>query len=128
MPRSVFVAVDGSSVSEREVALAAEIARMWEARCVLLHVRPAGASPGEGSMEARLARLAERVRESGVNEVTVELLEGPPVDAILGYAEAHPPDLIVFGRRGASPGARMLLGGVSAAILQHAQWPVLLVP
>jgi len=109
------------------------------ARMVLLHVRaPAGRPPvaavpdgntSEGELPETLAsEWSSRLRSSGVADVKVVFLEGPPVDALLGYVEAHPPDLLVFGRRGHSSGARMLLGGVTSSVLQHATCPLLVVP
>lgn len=138
--RTVIAAVDGSPVSERAVELASELSRLWQGHLVLLHVRepsvardssrpPSRAEPKSGPSPERLVQeWAVRARKSGVPRVDLVLLEGPPVDAILAYAESHPPDLFVFGRRGQSEGSRMLLGGVSSAFLQHARWPVLLVP
>jgi nucleotide-binding universal stress UspA family protein len=134
----VVVAVDWSPVSRRAVDLASELARAMRARCVLVHVRappgrptdpdgPPGLLSREEVDELAAAWCAE-VHGSGVTEVETILLEGPPVDALLGYVEANPPDLLVFGRRGHSAGTRMLLGGISSSVLQHARCPVLLVP
>jgi len=138
MTRTVMVAVDWSPVSQRAVHLASEMARAMGARCVLVHVRaPPGrptdpdGPPGLLSREEvneLAAEWADEVRTSGVAEVETVLLDGPPVDALLGYVEANPPDLLVFGRRGHSAGTRMLLGGISSSVLQHARCPVLLVP
>jgi len=137
--RTVVVAVDWSPVSKRAVEFAGEIATAMNARMVLLHVRaPAGRPPvaavpdgntSEGELPETLAsEWSSRLRSSGVADVKVVFLEGPPVDALLGYVEAHPPDLLVFGRRGHSSGARMLLGGVTSSVLQHATCPLLVVP
>jgi nucleotide-binding universal stress UspA family protein len=137
--RKVVVAVDWSPVSKRAVELAAEIARAANAGMTLVHVRdpssrppekassPTG-SPRTDSLEAVAATWSDEVRRSGVADVKTVLLDGPPVDALLGYVEANPPDLLVFGRRGHSSGTRMLLGGITSSVLQHAQCPVLVVP
>lgn len=138
MMRSVVVAVDWSPVSERAVHLAAELARSMNARCVLVHVRsppgrptdpdgPPGLLSREEVDELAMA-WASKAKAAGVSAVETVLLEGPPVDALLAYVEANPPDLLVFGRRGLSAGTRMLLGGISSSVLQHARCPVLLVP
>lgn len=133
------MAVDWSPISARAVELASEIARATKARCVLVHVREAPGLSGTNVGGARSASSkdsvgemasswAARVRRAGVADVETVLLDGPPVDALLGYADTQSPDLLVFGRRGHSSGARMLLGGVSSSILQHARCPVLVVP
>jgi nucleotide-binding universal stress UspA family protein len=137
--RTVVVAVDWSPVSKRAVEFAGEIATAMKARLVLLHVRaPEGRPPvpaiptgaaSEGELPETLAsEWSARVKSLGVADVRVVFLEGPPVDALLGYVEAHPPDLLVFGRRGHSSGTRMLLGGVASSVLQHATCPLLVVP
>ncbi len=139
MTRTVVVAVDWSPVSKRAVEFGGEIARAMNARIVLLHVRaPAGRPAGaagptvdmqEGEGLERLAKeWSSRLQSSGVADVKAIFLDGPPVDALLGYVEAHPPDLLVFGRRGHSSGPRMLLGGVTSSVLQHATCPLLVVP
>ena len=136
--RTVVVAVDWSPVSERAVGLAAEIARGLSARCILLHVRSgldrsAGSkTSAAGSLQGAAAADAQtwvtRTRDAGVKEVQLVVLDGSPVEAILSYLRTSPPDLLVFGRRGGSPGTALLLGGVSSALLQQARWPVLVVP
>jgi len=138
MTRTVMVAVDWSPVSQRAVELSSELARAMNARCVMVHVRAPPGRPTEpdgppgllsrDEVDELAAEWASNVKNAGVPEVETVLLEGPPVDALLGYVEAHPPDLLVFGRRGHSAGVRMLLGGISSSVLQHARCPVLLVP
>jgi len=130
MSRTVVVAVDWSAVSKRAVALASEVALAMKARIVLVHVRTASESDTASAeeLETIADSWASQVRASGVSEVQAFLLDGPPVDALLNYVESHPPDILVFGRRGQSTGARMLLGGVTSSVLQHAKCPVLVVP
>jgi len=137
--RTVVVAVDWSPESEHAVTFACDFARARGAGIVLLHVRAPGPTSGRSSSPSKRAAAPDpperilddwvsRVRDSGIAHVESVLLDGPPVDAILTYAEAHPPDLLVFGRRGRSTGSRILGGGVASAVMQHARWPVLLVP
>ncbi len=135
--RTVVVAVDWSPVSERAVGLAGEIARGLSARCILLHVRSgpdrsAGSkTSASGSLQGAAAADARtwlsRTRDAGVKDVQLVVLDGSPVEAILSYLRTSPPDLLVFGRRGGSPGTALLLGGVSSALLQQARCPVLVV-
>jgi nucleotide-binding universal stress UspA family protein len=139
MTRTIVVAVDWSLVAKRAMRLAANLALSMGARLVLVHVRtgpippassvvPSESSARSSGAEETAAAWATEVRNSGVPEVQTVLLDGPPVDALLNYVETNPPDLLVFGRRGHSTGTRMLLGGVTSSVLQHAQCPVLVVP
>jgi nucleotide-binding universal stress UspA family protein len=65
---------------------------------------------------ARPGRRVERI-----------LLRGRPASEIIDEARAFEPDLIVVGSRGHGPIQAMLLGSVSAEIVDHAPCPVLVV-
>jgi nucleotide-binding universal stress UspA family protein len=69
---------------------------------------------------------AQRLQEAGL-DVIVEVLEGPPADAILRVAEVRQCDLIVMGSRGHGTLASLLLGSVSHRVLAHAKAPVMIV-
>ena len=73
-----------------------------------------------------LFMLAITLMKAG-REVIVEVLEGPPADAILRVADVRQCDLIVMGSRGHGTLASLLLGGVSHRLLAHAQAPVMIV-
>lgn len=68
----------------------------------------------------------ENLRKADV-DVIVEVLEGPPADAILQVAKVRQPDLIVMGSRGHGELASLLLGSVSHRVLAHAHVPVMIV-
>jgi nucleotide-binding universal stress UspA family protein len=65
---------------------------------------------------ARPGRRVERI-----------LLRGRPASEIVDEARAFEPDLLVVGSRGHGPIQSMLLGSVSAEIVDHAPCPVLVV-
>jgi len=72
-----------------------------------------------------LAAAAAEVPE-GIT-CTTELHDGPAVDTL---ADLRPDDtdVLVCGSRGYGPARRVLLGGVSSRLLQHARVPVLIAP
>ncbi|MCI4360112.1 MAG: universal stress protein, partial [Thermoplasmata archaeon] len=61
-------------------------------------------------------------------KVQTVALEGEVTDALVGYLEHHPQDLVVVGSRGLSRGRRLLLGSVSTELVQRLPAPVLVVP
>jgi nucleotide-binding universal stress UspA family protein len=71
-------------------------------------------------MEATVGRLAPRVKTSGV------LREGRPA-AVLADESEHL-DLLFAGSRGYGPHSAVLLGSVTAQLLDHAACPVILLP
>lgn len=83
-------------------------------------------------LEAELQRTAgddvnrarDRLQGPG-REVTVEVLRGRPATAIVEAAKTFRADLIVVGSRGHGTIETMLLGSVSAEIVDHATVPVL---
>jgi len=68
----------------------------------------------------------QKLQEAGV-DVIVEVVEGPPADAILRVADVRQPDLIVMGSRGHGDLASLLLGSVSHRMLAHTHVPVLII-
>ena len=69
---------------------------------------------------------AQKLQEAGL-DVVIEVLEGPPADAILRVADVRECDLLVMGCRGHGALASLLLGSVSHRVLAHAQAPVMIV-
>jgi nucleotide-binding universal stress UspA family protein len=69
---------------------------------------------------------AQSLQEGGI-DVIVEVLEGPPADAILKVADVRACDLIVMSSRGHGTFASLLLGSVSHRVLSHARIPVMIV-
>ena len=55
-----------------------------------------------------------------------EVLEGEPVESILGFADSRDADLIVVGSRGLGRVAGTVLGSVSKEIISRAERPVML--
>ncbi|NJC24446.1 nucleotide-binding universal stress UspA family protein [Arthrobacter pigmenti] len=59
-------------------------------------------------------------------DITVELLDGPPVETLIEASRTA--ELVVVGTRGRGGFAGMLLGSTSQGVLHHAKGPVLVVP
>jgi nucleotide-binding universal stress UspA family protein len=86
------------------------------------------------SVESELLRHADVTLDDAVRTLegpgrSVEriTLRGRPASAIVEEAEAWKADLVVLGNRGHGPIASMVLGSVSAEVVDHAPCPVLVV-
>jgi nucleotide-binding universal stress UspA family protein len=137
--RSILVAYDGTAVSGPALNQAGTIAKATGAKVTLVSaipvmagfgfVQPLGGALEKVLAEARteLATARAELEKAGVKEVATELLQGEPVDEIVGYAKRTHPDLIVVGTRGLGSAGRFLLGSVSDGILHHSNASVLVV-
>ena len=147
---SILLCYDGSANADEAVRAAART--FPGARALVVHVRdPVGqvpAVPGipglggllKGGLE-EMDREAERVSQQTARrgaqlaadaglraEGLSHRAERRAWRAILGLAAERESDVVVVGRRGASGAERALLGSVSAAVVEHADRPVLVVP
>jgi nucleotide-binding universal stress UspA family protein len=136
----VLVAVDGSPGSRVAIELVngfawpdasairfvSVIATMHDLGFPLL-----GASPPDAALEQPYVEDLETVLDEASRAVPhgatgeTDVLHGRPADAILDMAADFGPDLIVAGSRGHGPIATMLLGSVSAELVDRAPCPVL---
>ena len=139
----VLVAIDGSEPAGIAVDLVAEAA--WSAGTEILVAEavesgaglfggpwPALAMVQADSLEAKLRAEAKRtVEEPRARlerpDVTVQsaVLRGRPAGAIVDQARGMRADLVVVGSRGHGTIESMLLGSVSAEVIDHASAPVL---
>ena len=95
----------------------------WPAAAYLEH---------DGGIEAQLHRAADavvtgvrdRLERPGI-DVVADVLKGRAATAIVDAASAFRADLIVVGSRGHGTIESMLLGSVSAEVVDHARMPVL---
>ncbi len=137
MYRTILLAYDGSEHAQKAAAIAGEEARLHGAKLVIVYAYdPVPDWLGDPLFEEALARRVtaakERVEEAKervgeVPRLEVEVLEGPPAEAILRAAETHEVDLIVMGTRGLGGLAGTLLGSQSQKVVMLAKSPVLLV-
>jgi nucleotide-binding universal stress UspA family protein len=138
MFKKILLATDGSSHAEKALKYARDLALRDDAQVIVIHaVPPVPAYMGEPWRQQFISgnvaegkrvadHAAETLRKAGV-DVTVEVLEGPPADAVLRVADVHQCDLIVMGSRGRGELTSLLLGSVSHRVLAHAHVPVMIV-
>jgi len=139
----IVVAVDGSEQSERAAAVAADLARSYRARLLLLTVvrppegwwgitgeppTPTALSEAVVSGQKEILAMVERsIDLKGVDYATVEEL-GDPASTIIAVCEREKASLVVVGRRGAGLVERMVIGSVADRLAHHAPCPLLIVP
>ena len=137
MISTIAVGTDGSETAARAVATAAEIARRYGARVMLVSAFPRsdGTRMDEEPDEAQwstspaarvremLARAQEDLSATGIDcHVLVD--EGDPADVLVRLAEDCGADLLVIGNRGMQ---RRVLGSVPNTVTHKAPCTVLVV-
>lgn len=135
----VVVGVDGSEQARMASLVAAEQALAWGLPLrVVCSLPPFTGSlawmPTPVDREALHAEIMEQLNAGKawlqshfpkVN-ISVELLDGPPVEVLIEASRRA--ELVVLGTRGRGGFAGMLLGSTSQGVLHHAKGPVLVVP
>ena len=137
--KRILAAVDESPRSIHVVERAAEIAELFHAKIILLHVRQKVpdilGDPFYQQLFNHYMQTAEQItaplhvllEENGIDH-EVLILEGDPAQAITEAASDEKCELIVMGTRGLSNLAGMALGSVSHKVLQVMDRMVLIVP
>ena len=139
----ILVPHDFSEHADRALALAADVARHYEAQVTLLHVlEPPVPPPAAGVFLSGPMRplpelfelagkglegAALKVRAGGALQVDSKVMEGVPFEAIVRYAADGAFDLIVMGTQGRTGVARALIGSVAERVVRLAKCPVLTV-
>ena len=139
-----LLCVDGSAVALEAARLAIGLASDWGSLVRAVYVvgdldaaaqidaaAPRGRPPAEGRLEMVGGKVLARVdwlgRQAGVAMETV-LRRGEAFSEILREARAFSPDIVVIGRtRRLGPGP-IVIGTVTAQLLEFAEWPVIVVP
>jgi nucleotide-binding universal stress UspA family protein len=137
MFKTIVVAVDGSSSSDRALEYATQLAKEQSSQIVLAHVTELIAGRAAGTVNLGEDELVEQIREraaqlskDGVNaEVRVaRSMTGGPAHAIAEIATEANADVIVTGTRGHTVLTGMVIGSVAQRMLHVAPCPVLVVP
>jgi nucleotide-binding universal stress UspA family protein len=132
---TVIAGYDGSSSSRAALAYAADRARHGQL-FVVCATEPVPSFLGEPYAQHFLDRADEHAHELETEiaeqlppemEFEVEILEGPPAEAIVRVARVREADEIVIGSRGLGP-LRAAIGSVSHDVLHFADRPVVIVP
>lgn len=140
--RKIMVATDGSESAKKAVDSAIEIAKLSGTKLYAVHVISMGffsiSLPtaeewkkayqeqlmAEGKQATDYAEYAGRA--AGV-EVESVILQGNPVEEIIGFAERNDIDLVVMGTHGMSGITNFLLGSVAENVVRHAKKAVIVV-
>ncbi len=146
--KSILAFIDFSDVTDAVVETAADVARAFKAKLILVHVSTPESDYEGGEMRTNLSRggvaeemhryhhrlqkLENTCRDAGI-EATALLVHstsarGKPVRKILQEITRVKPGLIVVGSHGHGLVHKALLGSVSSAIVRKTPCPVVVVP
>ena len=136
MISTVAVGTDGSATAEEAVKQAADLARRFGAKLVLLSAFPGAggfeayaglelqwASSSQAQVRTFLERSETALRQEGI-ECETRSAEGDPADVLVRLAEACGADLLVIGNKGMK---RRVLGSVPNTVTHKADCSVMVV-
>jgi len=148
MFEKLLVCLDGSELAEQILPYVREEALHFGSKVVLLRVvaapstAPIAAAGGAGytaetvdrqvhdevrEAKAYLQRLAQPLREKGLDVECVTVDGWPVGDAIVSYAESNKVSLIAIATHGRSGLGRLAFGSVADSVLRKSGLPVLLI-
>lgn len=137
----LLIARDFSSVSNRAVRYALDLAARTGATLHVLHAEvlheaPASGDQGDRSPADDFSRFRDELKQEGsvspdaLDAVSIQEVKRRDVSsgpAILDYADEADVDLIALGTHGRRGASRILLGSVAEEVVRRAQQPVLTV-
>lgn len=138
MIKRILLAYDGSIHSQHALEHAQDLAQKYAAQLIIVHAfQPISLEWGtlfvEEAQRQAIAAGEKVIQEARSKlaqsnlDIISEVLEGPPVEAILRVADEKACDLIVMGSRGMSEWKAALMGSVSHRVLHMTTVPVLVV-
>ncbi|MFC7337978.1 universal stress protein [Haloferula chungangensis] len=140
--KTIVAAVDFSDSTPDVIDAAVSMAGAFGAMLHVIHVlepEPAytayGFTPDEFPAmhlfqdEAR-KRATKRLESlaAPLTDVTVKLIEGSPLMAVLDYVKASKADLVILGTHGHGMVASLLLGSVAEGMVRKAVVPTMVIP
>ena len=152
MGRPIICGVDGSQDSRLALRVAADLARRFGARLIVVNVvaalqdpviptlayapmaRPVGPMPPmtarrpDFDVEAADAMLERIATEEGLSDAELRTSVGIPAERLTDLADDEDAELIVVGSRGRGAFKAAFLGSVSNSLVGVARCPVLVVP
>lgn len=138
----ILVPIDGSKYALAAVKTASEMAKAMNADVTLMMVTPGindmdieYTAKERASLETRFTEYAEKalgdakavLAQNGIDAKTSIMSSNSVVDAIISVAKEEKTDVIVIGSRGLGATARIVMGGVSSRVVNHAPCSVLVV-
>jgi len=143
-PSRILVAVDGSEYAKKAVNLGLALCKVLTAELIVFHAIPVprySFTQADSGASFPLAQYFASARQEaqGLVDAVVTLAKGrgigatglvaeptySVVEAIIHAAVVHNVDLIIVGSRGLSGFKKLLLGSVSAGVVNHAHCSVL---
>lgn len=136
--KKICCAIDFAEPSRVAMEQAADLAKRFEAKLVLVHVvvpRPSASDVPSWGIATAAAEEHERTLEEWRVEaerragrpVRSRILAGAPAAEILRHAREEGCELIVIGTHGRTGIARLVLGSVAARVARESACPVLVV-
>jgi len=122
----VLLAIDGSRSADRARDLVATLSWPRDSQIRIVAAIRHGDGQERYTLDTALDAAERDIARPG-RWVDRILLDGRPATAIVDEAEAFGADLVVVGSRGHGPIQSMVLGSVSAEVVDHAPCPVLVV-
>jgi nucleotide-binding universal stress UspA family protein len=139
--KKILVPTDFSTNATRAIDIAMAMGASSGAELILFH----SSNPNEGInntvyspifvheyyevKKQTLERLADQLKEKGyTGTISTEYVVDFTVSALLDTADKHDVDVIVMGATGSSSIHGMILGSVSAGVIERSKIPVFLVP
>ena len=144
--RCILAATDGSESANRAVDAAAQIAKRFDAKLLIVNAIDRGVLStdemkrftevegmllGEAltSLSSGILRDAEhQAKKHGLMNVQMESREGEAAQVVMEIARENAVDAIVVGRRGRGQLASLLLGSISQKLVMLASCMVVVVP
>jgi nucleotide-binding universal stress UspA family protein len=131
----ILVPLDGSVLAESALPKAVELARIYGGSLMLLRAAEAHVFPGGDPVasqvdvvreaEQYLEQVKDRLRSTGVADITTSVWYGEPAPSIVEAAEFNRIGMIVMTTHGRSGFGRVLLGSVAESVLRGTSTPIL---